>query len=136
MHVASRKLPEIVDPKTLKDARAGLPLDRVVRDASEVFKALANPGRIRIMHVLTHAELCVGDLAHALDLSMSALSHQLGLLRRLKLVEAREEGRQTFYRVSDRFIGHLVHDGLAHVEQHGAGSTPGHHHPHGRHRSP
>src|ERR1700737_2231056 len=102
MHVASRKLPDIVDPKTLKDARAGLPLDRVVRDATEVFKALANPGRIRIMHVLTHAELCVGDLAHALDLSMSALSHQLGLLRRLKLVEAREEGRQTFYRVSDR----------------------------------
>ena len=76
----------------------------------------------------------VGDLAHALDLSMSALSHQLGLLRRLKLVEARDVGRQTFYRVSDEFVGHLVHDCLAHVEAGAFGSRPGHRHPHGGQR--
>ena len=69
------------------------------------------------MHALTHDELCVGDLARALSLSMSALSHQLALLRRLRLIAARENGRQTFYRVVDHFVGHLVHDCLAHVER-------------------
>ena len=89
----------------------------MVADASEVFKALTNPTRIRIMHALTHEEMSVGDLARALTLSMSALSHQLALLRRMRLVAARDEGRQTFYRVVDHFVGHLVHDCLAHVEQ-------------------
>jgi DNA-binding transcriptional ArsR family regulator len=110
-------LPEPFETRKVKAAIAGLPPDHVVADASEVFKALTNPTRIRIMHALTHDELCVGDLARALSLSMSALSHQLALLRRLRLIAARENGRQTFYRVVDHFVGHLVHDCLAHVER-------------------
>jgi DNA-binding transcriptional ArsR family regulator len=81
------------------------------------------------MHALAHDEMSVGDLARALGLSMSALSHQLAILRLLRLVAAREEGRTTFYRVIDRFVGDLVHDCLAHVEQ-GGGARSGHQHPH------
>jgi len=108
-------LPEAFEAEKVRSTVADLPPEPVVADASEVFKALTNPTRIRIMHALTHEEMCVGDLARALNLSMSALSHQLALLRRLRLVAAREEGRQTFYRVIDRFVGHLVHDCLEHV---------------------
>lgn len=117
MKVIGPRLPEPFAARKVRAVAAALPPGEVVADASEVFKALTNPTRIRIMHALTHEELSVGDLARALTLSMSALSHQLALLRRMRLVAARDEGRQTFYRVVDHFVGHLVHDCLAHVEQ-------------------
>jgi ArsR family transcriptional regulator len=110
-----------------------LPADEVIADAVEVLKALANPVRIRIVHALTHDELCVGDLAQAFGLSMSVVSHQLALLRRLKLVAAREDGRQTYYRVIDDLVGDLVHDCFAHVEARSP-MAPRHHHVHPRRR--
>ena len=122
-------LPPPRDLRKIKRAARGLPIDATVQGACEVFQALANPTRIRIMHALTHDEMSVGDLARALELSMSALSHQLTLLRLLRLVGSREDGRTTYYHVVDKFVGDLVHDCLAHVEQ-GSASRPGHPHPH------
>jgi ArsR family transcriptional regulator len=127
----NQSLPEAYDHRSVQATKSGLPVDEVVRDAAEVFQALANPVRIRIMHALTHRELCVGDLARALGLRMSALSHQLAFLRRLKLIAARENGRQTFYRVIDDFVGEVVHDCLAHVERRAGISARRHRHPHG-----
>jgi DNA-binding transcriptional ArsR family regulator len=82
-------LPGVVDREKVAAARAGLPAEDVVQDAVEVFKVLSSPVRICIMHALAHDELSVGDLARALDLSLSVASHQLALLRRMKLVAAR-----------------------------------------------
>ena len=124
-------MPRARDARKIELTTAGLPIEDAVQNACEVFQALANPNRIRIMHALAHEEMSVGDLARALGLSMSALSHQLALLRLLRLVAAREEGRTRCYRVVDHFVGDLVHDCLAHVEQ---GSRPGHQHPHKRRR--
>ena len=120
-------VPQVVDAAKVVRARKGVPAGEVVVEAVDVLKALANPVRIRIMHALAHDELCVGDLAQAFGLSMSVVSHQLALLRRLKLVAAREQGRQTYYRVIDEFVGELVHDCLAHVEQMRP-AAPHHHH--------
>ena len=122
------RLPDVADKKKVAKLRADLPTDEATGEAVEVFLALSNPLRLRLMHALAHDELCVGDLAHALGLSMSAVSHQLAFLRHLKLVAARDEGRKSYYRVVDKFVAHLVHDCLAHV----AGERPGapHHHPH------
>ena len=131
------RLPDPYDSRKVKATAAGLPPVQVVYDACEVFKALTNPTRLRIMHALTHEELCVGDLARALELAMSALSHQLALLRRMRLITARDEGRQTFYRVQDHFVGNLVHDCLAHVERDQNARGAGHRHPHtkpGKHK--
>lgn len=108
--------------------RAAIPAEEVVGEAVDVLKALASPVRLRIMHALSHDELCVGDLARAFGLSMSVVSHQLALLRRMRLVAAREEGRQTYYRVIDEFVGELVHDCLGHVAEMRP-SAPRHHHP-------
>lgn len=121
-------LPDIADRKKVEKVRVSLPTPDATAEAVEVFLALSNPLRLRLMHALAHDELCVGDLAHALGLSMSAVSHQLAFLRHIKLVAAREEGRKSYYRVIDAFVAHLVHDCLAHV----GGERPGaaHHHPH------
>src|SRR5258708_32258441 len=121
-------LPQLVDAKTVRQVRAALPPEEATAAAVEVFLALSNPLRLRIMHALAHEELCVGDLAHALGLSMSAVSHQLAFLRHIKLVAARDEGRKSYYRVVDAFVAQLVHDCLAHVGDEFAG-TP-HRHPH------
>jgi len=121
-------LPDVADRRKVEKIRAALPPPKVTSEAVEVFLALSNPLRLRLMHALAHEELCVGDLAHALGLSMSAVSHQLAFLRHLRLVEAREEGRKSYYRVIDAFVAHLVHDCLAHVGGERVGAP--HHHPH------
>jgi ArsR family transcriptional regulator, lead/cadmium/zinc/bismuth-responsive transcriptional repressor len=127
--VKAAVLPDVLDAERVAATREGIPPDDVVVEAVDVLKALASPVRMRIVHALAHGELCVGDLAQAFGLSMSVVSHQLGYLRRLKLVAARDEGRQTYYRVVSEFVGELVHDCLAHVSQ----SRPAairHQHPH------
>jgi DNA-binding transcriptional ArsR family regulator len=121
-------LPRLVDAKTVRQVRAALPTEEATAAAVEVFLALSNPLRLRIMHALAHEELCVGDLAHVLDLSMSAVSHQLAFLRHIKLVAARDEGRKSYYRIVDAFVAQLVHDCLAHVGDELAGMP--HRHPH------
>ncbi len=101
-----------------------MPRPEALRDAGEVFKALGNPTRLAIIHALAHDDLSVGDLARALDLSLTVASQHLGVLRRLRLVAGRDEGRLTFYRVIDALVGHLVHDCLAHVDP-GQAHRPG-----------
>ena len=127
---ARRALPLIVSATKVRATRDGLPAPDVLREASEVFQVLANPVRLALMHALAHDELTVGDLARALGLSLSGTSHHLARLRRMRLVASRDESRLTYYRATDEFVGHLVHDCLAH-----AGATLGvrsipHHHPH------
>lgn len=105
------------------DCRDALPDPAVMADAVEVFRALGSPVRLRLVHALTHRELSVGDLARAMDLSLSVTSHQLALLRRIKLVSSRDVGRVTFYRAVDDCVGRLVHDCLIHVGER-LGVTP------------
>jgi ArsR family transcriptional regulator len=118
----------MVSAEKISAARDGLPASGVLGEAAEVFRLLANPVRLSLMHALAHDELTVGDLARALDLSLSVTSHQLALLRRMRLVASRDEGRLTYYRATDELVGHLVHDCLAHVgERLGLGNAPHHH---------
>ncbi len=128
--ISKHLLPEIVSAKKIAAARRGLPAPTIVRDAVDVFKLLANPVRLSLMHALAHDELTVGDIARALELSLSVTSHQLALLRRMRLVDSRDEGRLTFYRATDEFVAHLVHDCLAHVGDRPGAHKPKHHHAH------
>jgi len=131
--VASSKsgLPEVVSRGKIATARKGLPAPEVIGEAVDVFKVLANPVRLSLMHALAHDELTVGDIAHALELSLSVTSHQLALLRRMRLVASRDEGRLTYYRATDELVGHLVHDCLAHVGDRLGMRVKPHHHAHG-----
>lgn len=66
-------------------------------DVAELFKALGDPTRIRIISLLAHTELCVGDLCMVLEMSQPAVSYQLRILRTLRIVRARKEGKHVFY---------------------------------------
>jgi DNA-binding transcriptional ArsR family regulator len=83
---------------------------------AELFKALADPSRVRIISALTHTELCVHDLAATLGMSQSAVSHQLRSLREMRLVRYRKEGRHVYYQLDDEHIRDLFRRGLEHVE--------------------
>jgi DNA-binding transcriptional ArsR family regulator len=82
------------------------------------FDTLADPTRTRILHALALApELCVGDLALLLDLSVSALSHQLRSLRERGVVTRRKAGRIAFYSLADEHVRHVLSDALAHTAE-------------------
>jgi ArsR family transcriptional regulator len=98
--------------------QAALPFlleDTTAMRLAEIFKALSDPSRVRIVSVLAEAELCVCDIAAALDMSQSAVSHQLRTLRDLQLVRWRREGRQIFYTLDDEHVTDLFQRGLEHV---------------------
>jgi ArsR family transcriptional regulator len=89
--------------------------DATAFQLAETFKALSDPTRVRIVSLLREAELCVCDLAAALGMSQSAVSHQLRTLRELRLVRWRREGRQIFYTLDDAHVADLFYRGLEHV---------------------
>ena len=82
---------------------------------AETFKILGDPARVRILSALAGTELCVYDLSTALEMTQSAMSHQLSILRRMHLVRARKQGRQVFYALDDEHIEQLFQRGLEHV---------------------
>ena len=88
---------------------------------AETFKVLGDTTRVRILDVLTRTELCVGDIASILGLSESAVSHQLRLLRGMRLVRPRRSGQMIFYALDDQHIvGHFA-QGLEHVQERAQG---------------
>lgn len=82
---------------------------------AETFKALSSKTRIRILHALSCQELCVCDLSVALDLSVSAVSHQLRLLKAARLVKYRRAGKNVYYSMDDEHIVSLFACALEHV---------------------
>lgn len=88
----------------------------IATHVANLFKALSDPTRVRIISLLAHTELCVGDLCLVLGMTQPAVSHQLRLLRNLRLVNVRKEGRHIFYTLADEHIHDLFHQGLAHVQ--------------------
>ena len=104
-----------IDLNRVKRLRAAAVDPETVGALSEIFRALGDPTRVRILDVLSHGELCVCDLAAVLSLSQSAVSHQLRLLRGLRLVRARREGRMVFYALDDRHVTDILGEGLKHV---------------------
>ena len=89
--------------------------DDVVYDLAEIFKTMGDPTRIKILYALKERELCVCDLSELLDMSSSAISHQLRILRNNKLVKYRKEGRSVYYSLDDDHVMCLFGQGLEHV---------------------
>ncbi|MFZ5754102.1 MAG: ArsR/SmtB family transcription factor [Bacillota bacterium] len=82
---------------------------------AETFKAMGDPTRIKLLHALSRQELCVCDLSEILEMSQSAVSHQLRVLRNLRLVKHRKEGKMVYYSLDDEHIINLFKEGLAHI---------------------
>ena len=114
--------PEVCDivhlhPARVAELRQSLIGGDDVIDLAETFRVLGDPTRVRILDALSHGELCVCDLAALVSMSESAVSHQLRLLRHLRLVRPRRDGRMVFYALDDRHIITLFRQGLRHVQE-------------------
>ena len=104
-------------PEAVQQARAALPGGESVEAACALLGAIADPTRLRLLSALSVCELCVCDLAAVVGLSESAVSHQLRLLRALRLVTFRKEGRVAYYRLLDHHAGALIASALEHVQE-------------------
>ena len=104
------------DSPRLRGAGAALIDEQRAAELAELFKALGDPTRLRLLSVMVDGELCVGELAVLLGMTLSAVSHQLKLLWRLHLVRRRREGRHIYYALDDEHIVGLYRAGLQHIE--------------------
>ncbi len=103
------------DEGLLKDMKAKLNNEEEIQALANIFKALSDPTRLKIISVLSKSSYCVCDIAELLDMSQSAISHQLRILRDLKLVKYRREGKLVIYSLDDDHVLRLYEQGLDHV---------------------
>lgn len=113
----------VTDPVRVARVRAAMIGSRQVDRLAETFRALGDPTRVRILDALSRDELCVCDVATLVGLSESAVSHQLRLLRNLRLVRARRDGRMMHYSLDDEHIVTLFEQGLRHVDESDAAAS-------------
>lgn len=104
-----------VHEETVKAVREAMISSEKLLDLSELFKVLGDHTRIRILEALSQSELCVCDLSEILDMTQSAISHQLRVLRSAKVVRFRKEGKNVFYNIEDEHIFSLINVGMTHV---------------------
>ncbi len=104
-------------PDAVAKIRATLPDDDTMLDVSELFKVLGDSTRCRILFVLLVSEMCVCDLSLLLGMSVSAVSHQLRILRQAQLVRYRREGKIVFYALADEHVRTLLSQGMEHVQE-------------------
>ena len=97
-----------------------MPPEEELYNLAELFKIFGDSTRIRILFVLFEAEVCVCDLAHALNMTQSAISHQLRILKQNKLVKNRREGKSIFYSLADDHVRTIIAQGLEHIEEEGS----------------
>ena len=89
----------------------------VLIDLAELFKIFGDSTRIKILYTLSVSEMCVCDMAQVLGMSISAVSHQLSILRRSKLVATRREGKTVFYSLADEHVTSILAQGFEHITE-------------------
>jgi ArsR family transcriptional regulator, lead/cadmium/zinc/bismuth-responsive transcriptional repressor len=104
-------------PAVASPATGPLLDERAAEELAATFAVLGDPTRVRLVDALAHGELCVSDLSAVVGLSESAVSHQLRLLRSLRIVRARRAGRQVYYQLDDAHIRTLLDQGRRHIEE-------------------
>ena len=93
-----------------------MPEETELYDLAELFKVFGDSTRIRILFVLSSAEVCVCDLARVLNMTQSAISHQLRILKQNKLVKSRREGKSIFYSLADGHVSTIIAQGRDHID--------------------
>lgn len=103
---------EVVDK-----VRSQMPEEEELYDLAELFKVFGDSTRIKILYVLFESEMCVCDIAGILNMTQSAISHQLRVLKQSRLVKFRREGKVVFYSLADNHVRTIVNQGLEHLEE-------------------
>lgn len=101
----------------VKEMKSTLIEEGECSDLASLFKMYADPTRLKILSVLFERELCVCDIAYVLDMSHSAISHQLATLRANRIIKARKEGKNVYYSLDDAHIQLIFNNGLSHIRE-------------------
>ncbi len=96
---------------------ADMPPEEEIYDLADFFKIFADSTRIRILCTLLYGEMCVSEIGDALDMTQSAISHQLRVLKQAKLVKNRRDGKTIYYSLSDGHIISILSQGIEHIEE-------------------
>ena len=99
----------------LERVRREMPDEDTLYNLTELFHVFGDSTRMRILYVLFASEMCVCDIATLLGLTQSAVSHQLRLLKGMRLVKSRREGKTVFYSLADNHVKTIINQGLEHV---------------------
>lgn len=103
--------------ESVSNVRSLLPDEIKLYDLAELFKIFGDSTRIRILYVLLEREVCVCDIANILDMSVSAISHQLRVLKQSRLVKYKKVGKTVYYSLSDEHVHTILQKGMEHVEE-------------------
>ena len=99
----------------LKTVSKKMPDEENLYDLSELFKVFGDSTRIRILFVLFESDVCVCDLAEILNMTQSAVSHQLRILKQSRLIKSRREGKSVFYSLADNHVKTIIAQGFEHI---------------------
>ena len=100
---------------TVNQIREKMPQEETLYDLAELFKVFGDSTRIKILWALDEAEMCVCDIAFLLNMTQSAISHQLRVLKQAELVKSRREGKIVFYSLEDEHVKQIFDQGLEHI---------------------
>lgn len=107
----------VVHEDVVKQIENILPEEEILYDLAEFYKVFADSTRIKILYVLLKSEMCVCDLSQVLGVSQSAVSHQLRMLKQMKLVKFRRDGKTVYYSLSDHHIELILSQGIEHISE-------------------
>lgn len=103
------------DSEILDDIKGKLLKEDGIDKLSQIYKALGDPSRLKIIYVLSKSPLCVCDIATLLDMTQSSISHHLRTLRNLNLVKFKKEGKLVIYSLDDDHVLRLFEEGIEHI---------------------
>ena len=106
-----------VHDQIIADVNEHMPNEEVLFDLSELFKVFGDSTRIRILYCLFVSEMCVCDIATLLNMTQSAISHQLRILRQMHLIKARRDGNFIHYSLADDHVKTIIDQGIEHVKE-------------------
>ena len=107
----------IIHQDIVDSVKSNMPSEENLYDVAELFKVFGDTTRIKIICALFEHEMCVCDIASLLNMSQSAISHQLRVLKQARLVKYRREGKVVYYSLDDEHVRHIFNQGLAHVSE-------------------
>ena len=107
----------VIHEDVIASAKQLMPCEETLYDLAELFKVFGDTTRIKILCALFESEMCVCDISSLLNMTQSAISHQLRVLKNAKLVRNRKEGKVVYYSLADEHVKHIFNQGLEHITE-------------------
>jgi ArsR family transcriptional regulator, lead/cadmium/zinc/bismuth-responsive transcriptional repressor len=107
----------VIHEDLIRAARENMPQEENLYDLAELFKVFGDTTRVKILWALFKSEMCVCDIAYLLNMTQSAISHQLRVLKTARLVKYRKDGKVVYYSLNDAHIQRIFEQGLEHISE-------------------